>query len=145
MRQYTAAVLLALSLTAPAEAQDGRRGLITSSSCPYTCEDAKVPAESCRERQRGGVCEVEDLRQAPGHRTVYRFAGKQDALPAKATPAAARQDGRRGLITSGNCPFDCGMAKIPEADCRAWQEGDRCQVEDLRQAPGHRTLYRIKR
>ncbi len=49
-----------------------RRGLVTTSSCPFTCEDAGVPADSCREKQVGSRCTVEDLRQPAGHRSMVR-------------------------------------------------------------------------
>ncbi|MCB0336899.1 MAG: hypothetical protein KDD62_11365, partial [Bdellovibrionales bacterium] len=50
-------------------AGDGRRGLVTSSTCPYTCKMARVPAEMCREWKQGDVCMIEDFGQVPGHRT----------------------------------------------------------------------------
>ena len=126
---------------AAAKAEDKRRGLVTSTQCPYTCSDARIPAEDCRERQRGGVCEVEDLRQAPGHRTLYRTRGA--AAGAAARAAERRSPNARGLVTSAACPYSCRDARIPADSCREWQAGDRCFVEDLRQAPGHRTLMRV--
>lgn len=50
-----------------------RRGLVTSSTCPYTCKNANVPKDFCREWTEGTNCYVEDFSQAPGHRTMIRL------------------------------------------------------------------------
>lgn len=153
MRQSIIAVLL-LFVWNSASAEEARRGLITSTSCPYTCKDAGIPAADCRERRQGDRCEVEDLRQAPGHRTLYRDkagAGRAAASTENARGSIAPiaptvpASGQRGLITSSSCPYDCAMAGVPAAYCRAWESDGRCNVEDLRQAPGHRTLLQVKR
>jgi hypothetical protein len=149
-----------------ARAEDApARGLVTSAACPYSCRDAGLPKESCRERRRGSVCEVEDLTQAPGHRTMMRLPGaasRQKAEPRgqlrtwrdtngtwAAIPAsmsgAAPQPGQRGLITSANCPYSCKQAGLSPEVCRERRSGNVCEVEDLTQAPGHRTLFRMPR
>lgn len=53
------------------QSKDGTRGrgLVTSSSCPYSCKTAKVAAEQCREWTDGEKCYVEDLGQPAGHRS----------------------------------------------------------------------------
>ncbi|MCB0346796.1 MAG: hypothetical protein KDD66_16890 [Bdellovibrionales bacterium] len=51
-----------------------RRGLITSSTCPYTCKDAGLQMNVCRESRVGDTCRIEDFTQPPGHRTLVRVA-----------------------------------------------------------------------
>ncbi len=46
-----------------------RRGLITSSPCPYSCKIARVPESLCHEWTAGNTCYVEDFSQPPGHRS----------------------------------------------------------------------------
>lgn len=74
MGQESAAANTAQSMNADSsmngQSTTGRRGLVTSARCPYTCADAAVPAEDCREIQSGDTCSVEDFRQAPGHRSM---------------------------------------------------------------------------
>lgn len=76
-------VLLTLILTVPLSAEtvkvtengitEGkptkRRGLITTSLCPYNCKSEGLSSESCRSWEEYGRCFVEDFTQAPGHRT----------------------------------------------------------------------------
>lgn len=52
-----------------ARLKTNRRGLITSSTCPYNCRMARVPKDLCRDWRAGDTCYVEDLTQPPGHRT----------------------------------------------------------------------------
>lgn len=59
-------------------------------------------------------------------------------------PQAANYAGKRGLITSAECPFDCSSAQVPESQCRSWTDGERCFVEDLLQAPGHRSMLSVQ-
>lgn len=135
---------------------ESRRGFITSSRCPFTCKDAAVPESDCRESRRGDICDVEDLRQPPGHRTVFRTrvpivkapsvdANEVDSQPSfqdRSQEIDASKTATRGLITSGACPLDCKSINIPQEYCREWRTGDRCYVEDLSQAAGHRTLFK---
>lgn len=134
--------LVACAFTAsPALAEPepaARRGLITSAPCPYTCADAKLSSDVCREHRSGDTCQVEDLTQAPGHRSLLRVP----ATLAAAAPSAAADAGRRGLVTSASCPYGCKEAGLSPEICREHRSGDTCQVEDLSQAPGHRTLIR---
>lgn len=55
-----------------AEELGTKRGLVTSSQCPYSCKDTDIPLEFCRDYQLGTTCRVEDLRMEPGHRTLIR-------------------------------------------------------------------------
>lgn len=153
-------------------AESSRRGLVTSAACPFTCEDARVPREFCRERSNGVHCEVEDLSQPPGHRSMIRIPASAvtpvdgapvDGAPVDGAPqpvgsslvgsssvgsdSAARPAesaaNRRGLVTSAACPYSCALAKLPSDLCREWSSGDKCFVEDFTQAPGHRSMIRI--
>ncbi len=153
----------ALLLTASVALADsaGRRGLITSSDCPFTCRDLGLKSDTCREWEAGDSCFVEDLTQAPGHRSLMRVPGAPSSKPSARgrmrrdtegtwitltkgeakgdAPAAAPAPGKRGLVTTAPCPFSCASAGLEAANCREWQDGDSCHVEDLLQAPGHRT------
>lgn len=137
-------ILLLLICAVTDSVAEGRRGLVTTTSCPFTCEDAGLTSDVCKERRVGDKCQVEDMTQAPGHRSMIKVpASKQRASMNQEAPAA--DDSRRGLITSSRCPFTCADLGVPNADCREKQMGDTCQVEDLRQAPGHRSLVRMPR
>lgn len=141
------------------------RGLVTTATCPFSCRDAGVPVEFCRQSQNGSKCTVEDLRQAPGHRTMYRMNSSTKAtadlqkkewrdsngtwanIPAEGAATATNKpkSGERGMVTSAKCPYDCQMAGLASDICRQWRSGSTCHVEDLTQAPGHRTMYRARR
>ena len=62
-----------------AEPALGKRGLITSSECPFGCRDLGLSRESCREWEAGDLCYVEDLLQAPGHRSMMKGFGFSDS------------------------------------------------------------------
>ena len=157
-------------LASSAAAESNRRGLITSSTCPFTCGDLGLKPESCREWEAGDSCFVEDLSQAPGHRSLMRVPGA--AGPEAAVHEASGARGRmrrdtegtwitltngeargdvarnpskpvdpsaRGLVTTAPCPYSCESAGLPSESCREWRDGERCHVEDLLQAPGHRS------
>lgn len=131
---YSALALLLLSSSAQAE----QRGLVTSGTCPLTCKRLAVPSEVCREWQAGERCFVEDLSQPPGHRSVALVR------PSMQVAATSNQDSeRRGLVTSAACPFTCKDAGVPKEYCRESKVGSMCQVEDLSQAPGHRSMIRV--
>jgi hypothetical protein len=147
-------------------AADKRRGFVTSTSCPYTCGDAKIPEEHCRERRVGNRCEVEDLRLGAGHQSMIRIplsayripgrggntttstspatlgAGKKGAN-SKSSYASSTLANRRGMITSARCPYSCKSAGVPSGFCKEWSSGEKCFVEDLTQAPGHRSMIRL--
>ncbi len=147
------------------QTSDKRRGFVTSTSCPFSCRDAKIPQEHCRERRVGNRCEVEDLRLGAGHQSMiriplsaYRIPGRQTAgaRSSASTSGASRRRGgstqaasapanRRGMITSAQCPYSCRMAGVPADFCREWKAGPTCYVEDYTQAPGHRSMIRIPR
>ncbi len=135
-------LMMILSITqVSAQEQQGRRGLITTSACPYSCRDAGIPKDQCRESRSGDACEVEDFSQPPGHRSVVRVNASA-FLQAEPKPANAAQSDnieRRGLVTSSSCPYTCSIAGISAQSCREWRNGDTCYVEDLLQAPGHRS------
>ncbi len=140
---------------------DSRRGLVTSGSCPLTCNDLRIPAADCKERTVGTECQVEDLRQPAGFQTVVQVgSGANKAsvglpgqmsggLPAKTVSsqnaAATRESGQRGLVTSSNCPLSCGDLAVPSHQCEERALGSSCEVEDFRYGPGHQTLIRVPR
>ena len=138
-----------------AKAEKTRRGLVTSTICPYSCADAGIPREHCRERRIGTTCQVEDLRQVPGHRSMVRLP-RTKALAKNTRSAVSTADSsssaggnkaakrnRRGLVTSGACPYGCREARVPLEHCREWRVGNQCHVEDYTQPAGHRTVVRI--
>ncbi len=51
---------------------------------------------------------------------------------------------KRGLITSSTCPYSCKDEGLSKKECKDWQKGTRCYVEDYTQAPGHRTRVAVK-
>ena len=145
------------NLPAQAEAPRQQRGLVTTASCPYSCQDAGLDKSNCREWQSGAVCEIEDFTQAPGHRSLIK-APAVSGNKAQPKPRTWR-DGNgtwltvstnqateplkpnaRGLVTTSLCPYDCKRAGLDPKFCREWREGETCHVEDLLQAPGHRSL-----
>ncbi len=156
-KELIISLIAAFLLSGNAYAQEGR-GLITSTTCPYTCADAGIPEDSCREYREGNTCMVEDLTQPAGHRTLFREktngirVNKPTAIPrvlVKPNPddplhPLPNDNGseRRGLITSGPCPITCQSLGVAPEHCREWSEGTRCFVEDFTQAPGHRTLMK---
>jgi len=102
-----------------------RHGLITSTSCPYSCIDAGIPKADCQERVRdnGRICEVEDFRQPAGHRVLFRQVAK----------VVKNADiNRNPLVYSGSCPISCEDFSVPAVYCKKWQQGNQCFVEDLR-------------
>lgn len=137
-RMISVCFLLCVTVAADAEAPKGeRRGLITTASCPYTCQMAGVSTNVCKEWRAGDTCYVEDLSQAPGHRSVVRIPGGRDqASDERLRPKASLN--KRGLITSSSCPYDCARARVSPEFCREWQADGLCYVEDFTQAPGHR-------
>ncbi|MCB0358187.1 MAG: hypothetical protein KDD44_01075 [Bdellovibrionales bacterium] len=145
-----------LTIPAAAEEADGqqRRGLVTSTSCPYGCADAGLASSDCREWSSGDMCYVEDLTQAPGHRSMIRLNGAAaGAATRSAAPRGAMASGAhgpassdpdaRGLITTAQCPYTCADAGLSPDVCREKRIGSVCRVEDLTQAPGHRTMLRV--
>lgn len=162
---------LALGMPGQAGAEQVKRGLITSAECPYSCISAGLPADTCRDWRKFDRCFVEDLTQAPGHRTLARLPqGSAPAAPQAGSKsyrdpnqtgtwvkipktdfrpqdsggnAQLRADGPRGLVTSAACPYSCKAANLSPDVCREWRTADTCYVEDLTQAPGHRTLARL--
>lgn len=157
-----ALALLAAQYTAAANAEvsagSGTRGLVTTAACPLTCEELRVPKDSCRTWQSGNDCSVEDLSQAPGHRTLFRVPNSMPVgYPSQAvnqrTPEGTlvnlseaqgkAQLNSRGLVTTAACPYSCRQARLPKDACREWQEGGLCHVEDLSQPPGHRSMFRV--
>ena len=120
--------------------ETNRRGLITTAPCPYSCREAGIPQDVCRESKDGNVCQVEDLSQPPGHRSLFRVKAAEYAAPIEkaAQPSQPTAD-RHGLITSSACPYDCKIAGVPADLCREWSDAEKCYVEDLSQPPGHRS------
>lgn len=135
-----------------AETPTRSHGLVTSAPCPYSCMDEGLTKDVCRERQLGTICEVEDLTQAPGHRSMIRVP-KADVdnmsapqrLEHSLEHSSAPMPGRRGLVTSSHCPYSCKDAGLTVSECQEMQVGDVCQIEDFTQAPGHRSLVRVPR
>lgn len=126
------------------------RGLVTSAPCPYSCMDEGLTKDVCRERQLGTICEIEDFTQAPGHRSMIRVPkadvdnmSKPQRLGQSSAPVPARVPGRRGLVTSAQCPYSCKDAGLTAEECQEMQLGEVCQIEDFTQAPGHRSLVRV--
>lgn len=130
-----------------AEAPDGRRGLVTSGQCPLTCRRLGVDPENCREWQQGTKCMVEDFTQPAGHRSVINVSPQDMIIEQKPkkeeTQTDALLEGRRGLVTSASCPYNCAIAGIPQDNCREWQQGNTCMVEDFMQPAGHRSMLRV--
>ncbi len=81
------------------------------------------------------------LKLRPSDFSEARSAAPREKETLKSEGAMA--SGRRGLITSSACPYTCKMAKIPESQCREWQQGAKCMVEDFGQPAGHRSLIRL--
>ena len=119
-----------------AQAEVNKRGLITSTNCPYTCADAGLTSEFCKEKRIGNTCQIEDLTQPPGHRTMVRV---HTFTPSEGVHISPKKTEQRGLVTTSNCPYDCELARVPSQYCRQWKEGGKCKVEDLRQPAGHRS------
>lgn len=138
-----------------------RHGLITSAACPYTCSDAHVSKGDCRQWQVGEVCFVEDLLQAPGHRSMFRLRGSAVGAAVEDRSRSVRTtDGTwltvggrgeahsevplnsRGLVTTANCPLSCRDLGVPEKACREWKAGGLCHIEDLRQGAGHQSMLK---
>ena len=153
-------LLITLLVSSNVLAREGR-GLITSTTCPYSCADAGIAAENCREFREGNTCMVEDLTQPAGHRTLFREQtnGIKVANDIKPEPVPRvmvefdqndplnpkpinQGEERHGLITSGSCPLSCATLGVAPEHCREWNEGTRCFVEDFTQAPGHRTFLK---
>lgn len=150
--------ILCCSLPSNVFAQN-RHGLITSAPCPYSCKDAEIPENMCREWQRGSVCEVEDFRFPAGHRTLFKahqpikkpfngrvvpenpYKDKVQNIP-DGMPYHSPNSKRHGLVTSGPCPLTCQQLSVPPHQCQMWKTGNRCFVEDFRQPAGHRSLFR---
>lgn len=70
--------------------------------------------------------------------SLFIFAGNAFA------ESASTEGSRRGLVTSTQCPYSCQTAGLTPDNCREWQVGDKCMVEDLTQAPGHRSMIRVR-
>ena len=145
-------VLLITDATAFHSNAEDRRGMITSSNCPLTCEDLQVPRNACKERLDGLNCIVEDLRQPAGFQTLVRVRGGQvveqepeaPAVLPKTNPVPSQGKNQgRGFITSSSCPFSCAQAGVPKEFCVERRNGASCEVEDLRQGPGFQTLMRV--
>lgn len=51
---------------------------------------------------------------------------------------------RRGLVTTGSCPYSCKIAGLAAEQCREWTDGATCSVEDFTQPAGHRSMFRVK-
>lgn len=161
--------ILACAASAGAEQAGARRGLITTASCPFDCAMAGVAKDSCRSWQAGDECYVEDLSQGPGHRSLLVLPEGMRAPASAAMRGGMRRDGqgtwitvpraegrrgsaaalppvesgKRGLVTTAQCPYGCAAAGVPESHCRSWTDGDLCYVEDLLQAPGHRSMLSV--
>lgn len=163
MKHLMIVLFLIIISSNSAVAESARRGLVTSGLCPLSCEDLGVPLNSCKEWSAGQKCFVEDMRSPAGHRSVAIVSPIKGAavLPKSeikkpledstmsttedsSNNLASIDDSRRGLITSSSCPYTCLQAGVPAQDCRESKTGSTCSVEDLRQAPGHRSLLRVK-
>jgi len=130
-----------------------RRGLVTSSTCPFDCRNLNLSSDLCREWQSGDKCFVEDFTQVPGHRSMIRvptsafiaptqtssFQKKNQSRARMARPEASR----KGMITSAECPYSCESAGVPSSLCQDWSDGVKCYVEDFTQVAGHRSMVRI--
>ncbi len=144
-----------------ARAEGSKRGFITSSSCPLSCADAGVAKNQCKSWREGNKCMVEDFSRAPGHQSVLKFFSAKRQLQNKKrsfrgidgtwiTLTKAEANNRKstplfkhGMVTSSPCPFNCAMAGISKKYCREKKVGNTCQVEDLRQPPGHQSLISV--
>lgn len=156
-----AVVVCVFTLSAHAEEKSDflkkRRGLITSSTCPFNCRNLNLPSNLCKDWQSGNTCYVEDFTQVPGHRSMIRIPTEafmsDDAPPTKPVEpqsqsrgrmkSSSQQGSRRGLVTSAQCPYSCRNVGVSKNLCREWSEGTKCFVEDLTQVPGHRSLIRV--
>lgn len=150
IRMLLAVIIAALSFPGYClgEPQASRRGLVTSSDCPYGCKDAGLSAADCTERKVGDTCQIEDFTQPPGHRSMVRvnrgdFTASDQQVSRSSSTTLAVDEGRRGLITSTSCPYTCRDAGLSDQVCRESRVGNTCRVEDLTQPPGHRTLVRV--
>jgi len=164
--KYLLVGLLVASITyfpSTSEAEGGKRGFVTTSTCPYSCKDAGVPATYCKTWKRGRNCSVEDLRKGPGHQSVIKFFSAKRQLNNKKRSfrgidgtwitlnrkeARSRKKGalfKNGMVTSASCPFNCKIAGISPEFCREKRIGNTCQVEDLRQPPGHQSMVSVRR
>lgn len=164
-RLFLTLIVLILS-SGSVQAEQSRRGLVTSGLCPLSCEDLAVPSSSCKEWTVGQKCFVEDMRSPAGHRSVAIVPGKVRGVtlpkmgienPQKRVESSddvvsmnsgsagsgSMNSDRRGLVTTSSCPYSCADAGVPKADCRSYQTGTSCSVEDLRQGPGHRSMLRV--
>lgn len=160
---FAAIGMLCFTTTVWAEEVSPQRGLVTSSSCPLSCGELGVPRENCKEWSAGDRCFVEDTRSPAGHRSLAKVRGQLASSavgvgsvgsenmgrPAEVSlsevPNGSDNTSRRGLVTSSQCPFTCEDAGVPRDQCREYQGADVCRVEDLRQAPGHRSMVRVPR
>lgn len=135
--------LLVSSASAQEQASGAKRGLITSGPCPLRCEDLKVPRKFCKETRYGTTCQVEDLSQPAGHRSMARVPLKNYKEWSSKTEKNMKMK-RRGLVTTAPCPYTCKDAGVPQKFCRESKAGNQCQVEDLSQVPGHRSMIPVK-
>lgn len=156
----TLLVIFILSFGAHAEEKKSdflkkRRGLVTSSKCPFDCRNLNLASDLCREWESGDTCYVEDYTQVPGHRSMIRVPTSAFSAPTKSSSVSQQQASeqrgrmarpeasRKGMITSAQCPYSCKSAGVPENLCQDWSDGVKCYVEDFTQVPGHRSMIRI--
>ncbi len=143
-----AAILLVLPVSfAHSESPGSRRGLVTTANCPYTCAEAGLSSQNCVERKVGNKCQIEDFTQPAGHRSMARV-NREEARSSNVNSRAKQttlmvEPGRRGLITSTNCPYTCKDAGLQKNVCQESRVGNTCRIEDFTQPPGHRTLVRL--
>ncbi len=106
----------------------------------------KLPSETSRT--------VEDLTQPAGVQTLVRVPKNQVVQNEPSALVTSIGTGRevgaaknvgRGFITSSTCPFSCAQAGVPKDFCVERQNGNSCEVEDMRQGPGFQTLMRVPR
>jgi len=143
-------LIVVFSATALAEESSGqsaisRRGLVTSSSCPFSCLDLGLSADKCRQWTSGSKCYVEDYTQPAGHRSMVRVKPEQYIAPSSKKQSPRSALNRRGLVTSSRCPYDCRHTGLTKDLCREWRAGNTCYTEDFTQVPGHRTMIRVPR
>jgi len=164
LRTFFSSIVLVSVILYPALSSaeiKNKRGFVTTAACPYSCSDAGVPKSHCKTWRRGSSCSVEDLRKGPGHQSVIKFFSAKRQLTNRKrsfrgidgtwiTLSKKENDSRKkgpifknGMITSAPCPFDCRIAGISKAYCREKKVGNTCQVEDLRQPPGHQSLVHV--
>ena len=101
---------LAFAEGSAGSSEPNRRGLITSSNCPFSCLDLGLKSDNCRQWTSGSKCYVEDYTQPAGHRSMFRVRQDQYIAPAaKKQPSAAKKQPARSAL---NRPWPCDIFAV---------------------------------